>query len=75
MPIPGRAETVEQKVSVLRDLLQSWDAVPKLRLGQLVMCALGSERALFNLGAEQDLFNIEDDELVQLVAKFAKEHA
>lgn len=66
MPIPGRAETIAQKACVISELLDPWYAMPQLRLGQLIMCAIGDER---------DLFNMEDDELVRLVTEFAKEHA
>lgn len=62
--IPGRAETDSEKTLVTQQICDKWTMLPQLRLGQLIVNAIG----------ERDLFNIEDDELVRMVEEFAKEH-
>lgn len=65
MSIPGRAETYEQKTSVVIRLREQWTTQPKLRLGQLIVFDVEQVYV-----AEST-----DDELVRLVAEFVKEHA
>lgn len=62
--VPGRAETYDEKAATTRVLRAAWHLAPQLRLGQLIVNAIG----------DVDLFNVEDDELVRLVAEFVKEH-
>lgn len=62
--IPGRAETYNEKMFATQQIRDMWATLPQLRLGQLIVNAIG----------DRDLFNLEDDELVRLVAEFAKEH-
>lgn len=63
--VPGRAESYEQKSDVVRRLRDQWVTRVDMRLGQLIVNAIG----------DRDPFNLEDDELVRLVTEFVKEHA
>jgi hypothetical protein len=40
---PGRAVTDEQKTQLMARLLDAWKLQPKLRLGQLLYCAIGGD--------------------------------
>lgn len=61
-PIPGRAETPEQKRRVMEQVLAYWLANPKLRLGQLLQDAVDVRG--------QNLFYVEDDKLVEFLKSF-----
>lgn len=61
-PPPGRAVTEFERASVLARLLEAWQAHPNLRLGQLLVCALGTAEAVFH---------VEDRALVDALRAFA----
>jgi hypothetical protein len=63
----GRAETLEDKELLLERLLEAWNEVPSLRLGQLVYCA----HAHMPEPKSADMFYTEDDELIAAIEKLA----
>lgn len=71
-PPKGRATTREEKRAVVEELYAAWCAVPALRLGQLVVNALGKdapERELIG-----NIFYCEDTKLAEKLKEFALEH-
>jgi hypothetical protein len=62
-----RAVTTEQKRQVVEALLEDWLLVPDLRLGQLI------DNAKHGL-KQEDLYYIEDFDLVDTVRRFVNEH-
>jgi hypothetical protein len=65
-PCPGRANTDEQKTQLMDRLLDAWKKQPKLRLGQLLVCAAHPP--------DSDIFNDEDYPLLESVEKFVAEY-
>jgi hypothetical protein len=63
--IPGRAQTVAQKSTMLDALFKSWVKCPDMRFGQLLVNAMRSKDD--NL---MPLFYIEDDKLELAVVEF-----
>lgn len=61
----GRALTPEKKRAVIEQLYATWLALPQLRLGQLIDNAV-------HLYGQTDLFNTEDEELVELAKKLTQ---
>jgi len=66
----GRADTKEKKEQVLRRLLDAWDQVPNMRLGQL----LYSAQSRAHKDPRDDYFSIEDEILTEMCEHFADEH-
>lgn len=52
---------------VLKVIERYWSMHPDLRLGQLISIANGTHRARQNLPHSDDVFNIEDDDLLQII--------
>lgn len=65
----GRADTKEKKEQVLRRLLDAWDQVPTMRLGQL----LYSAQSRAHKDPRDDYFSIEDEILAEMCEHFADE--
>lgn len=69
MPVPGRAETNVQKDHCLRMLLEHWQELHQLRLGQLIFNVL-------NPTSPDDLWaklsNIEDEPLMNKLVDFGE---
>ncbi len=63
-PIPGRAETYEQKRAVMEKVLSYWAQYPNLRLGQLIQNAVDVRGA--------NVFYVEDEKLVELLKAFSQ---
>lgn len=63
---PPRERPPERIPVVLATLRDVWEQFPQLRLGQLIEVAIGTEGA--------DVFNVEEDELVQRLLNFADAH-
>ena len=61
-PVPGRAETDEQKQKILDRLLLAWQRQPSMRLGQLIFVATGG----------RDIFYDEDEALAEDVERYAE---
>lgn len=63
-PVPGRAETDDQKRVILDRLLVVWQHFPTLRLGQLIDNARVAAKVC------PDLFYLEDEALAKVVEDF-----
>lgn len=73
-PVPGRAETDEQKQDIAARLLAAWRRVPDQRLGQMLFNAIGRAKADHPDGFPS-LIHVEDEALVEVVEAFADRHA
>jgi hypothetical protein len=63
--VTARALTADQKRAVLERLLAAWLRAPELRLGQLIDNAVRAKT-----GCLPDLFDVEDEQLAELVEAF-----
>lgn len=64
VPIPGRAETYEQKRAIMEKVLSYWAQYPNLRLGQLIQDAVDVRGG--------SVFYVEDEKLVELLKAFSQ---
>lgn len=62
--LKGRAFTAEEKRDVMEAILAAWIESRHLRLGQLLVCAIGTDN---------DPFFVEDSALVDACVEFAAE--
>lgn len=63
-----RCETREERERLLARLLAAWDAVPALRLGQLI------RNSVPITGRGNEIFAVEDADLITQVETFVKGH-
>ncbi len=61
-PVKGRAETHAAKDQVISRLLKAWKKNPKLRLGQLIVCANG-----------EDPFYVEDEPFIEKIEEWTRD--
>ena len=58
---PPKALTIQDKRDIVEALFKAWVDAEQLRLGQLIVCAMGT----------QNLFHISNEDLAVEVARFA----